>query len=272
MYAMSVKIELMLFAMITLLLGAGIFLVSHQNEQENIRVQALTSQTPRPTLPVVLPRPPQPDPPKVDSSSDKADEVASLRQQLTQLDVDLAGANSVLANANSVLAGELASANSELARRSTTVPASQPAVHASDRWTLPFEGDETSLADVKANPGGFFYEPLVVCGSIRPCDVYQSNFSTWNAQTSYCSLQFVERLPNGTVGCFLLIYAPREMVIPLLKEISKADDRGLALEVRLKILVTERTFVKEKWQDQAELVAWQFLTDDRSAWKDPIIP
>ena len=261
---MTVKIELFLFATITLLLGTGIFLASRQNEQDLIRAEALISPAERPTPPVAAPSPRQPDPPAVVSN---ADEIASLQQQLTQLQVDLADINSDLASVNS----ELASVNSELARRSATIPASQPAVHASDCWTLPFEGDETSLTDVNANPKRYFYKPLVVCGSIRPSDFYLSNFSTWNAQTAYCSLQFVQRLPNGTVGRFLLIYAPREMIKPLLKEIGKADGHGLALEVRLKILVTERTFVAEQWQDQAELVAWQFLTDDRSAWKDPIV-
>lgn len=129
---------------------------------------------------------------------------------------------------------------------------------------LPLVGDETSVSTLLASPTKYLNQPVILVGSLDVRNYY--NYEYENASSSYFSLDFIELTKNVKRNKSLTIYAERDMAAPLVDRILKAQQNARRLGVRVKIRITSRSFSYEKFNENAELLDWQFLKPDHSGW------
>jgi len=132
---------------------------------------------------------------------------------------------------------------------------------------LPLVGDETSINAIVADPRKFMQRPIVICGTARIYNYY--NFNYTESSATYFSLDFVELTKDMQPAGTLTVYAARNMAEPMVNEILKVQQRGEGHRkvVRLKVMVTSRSFSDDgSFDDDAELIDWQFINSDRSGW------
>jgi len=130
---------------------------------------------------------------------------------------------------------------------------------------LPLVGDETSVSTLIASPTKFLNQPVILVGSLDVHNYY--NFEYENASSSYFSLNFIELTKDMKRNKSLTIYAERNMTAPLVDRILKAQQNARRLGVRVKVKITSRSFSYEKFNENAELLDWQFLKPDHSGWE-----
>ena len=130
---------------------------------------------------------------------------------------------------------------------------------------IPYEGDETPIQKIIAEPQAAIGKTLIVCGGVTSENYY--NYNYMYASGTHYSLRFTQLNPNLTGGDSLAIYALRLLAKPLVNSITDAQAEGKAGKlVRLKITVTPRSFEDGQFSENAELVDWQTLNPDKASW------
>jgi hypothetical protein len=130
---------------------------------------------------------------------------------------------------------------------------------------LPLVGDETSVSTLIASPREYLERPVIIVGGLKVGNYY--NYAYDHASGSYFSLNFIELTKDMKRNEGLTIYAERSLAAPLVDRILKAQQKGNRLGVRVKIKITARSFMYGNFNENAELLDWQFLKPDHSGWK-----
>jgi hypothetical protein len=131
---------------------------------------------------------------------------------------------------------------------------------------LPLVGDETSVSALIASPRKYQDKPVVISGCITVGNYY--NYRYEQASKSHFSLRFVELTKDLKFNEELTIYAERGMAGPLVNKVLKTQREGDCHGVRLKVVITSRSFEYGDFNENAELVDWQFYDTEKREWED----
>lgn len=132
---------------------------------------------------------------------------------------------------------------------------------------LPFVGNEVQLVEVKAYPENYINKTFEVIGVAGITDYYNCKYE--NAKNTHVSLAFDELRPDKSyTGECIYLYVKKNISKSLTDAIIKEVKAGYKSKlVRVKI-----TILSERYNsicgEQAELINYQFRSDDKSKWLD----
>jgi hypothetical protein len=156
---------------------------------------------------------------------------------------------------------------------------------AEDEKSIPFVGDEVSLARIKASPRDYIGKIFVICGGVSISDYF--NFKYKDSEETHYSLKFNEANKDGspsTNDCWL--YLPRDLGKPIVdglieKEEQSSDLTLILTRATVTILadrydpggwnmfeVIDLQFPTEGWTDWKEGMISEFLIPKKRVWKD----
>lgn len=131
-------------------------------------------------------------------------------------------------------------------------------------WT-PHVGDETSVAILFSDPHKYLNKTIVVCGGAGVDNYYSAAYE--GGSGTYYSLKFTELTEDMRPTGQLRVYALRTKAEPLVGEILKSQRAGFPGKVvRLKVMVTDRSFWNNEFQKTLELTDWQFFKPEQGKW------
>jgi len=127
-------------------------------------------------------------------------------------------------------------------------------------------GDESSIAAIIADPASFLKKEIVLCGTGSIQNYYTHNFS--NFTESHYSLRFIQRNEKTVDVGDCHIFAERVKFRALVNRMAKLQsNKGATMLFRAKVKMTATCFDDDgRWIEAFELVDWQPLKPDQSAW------
>lgn len=132
---------------------------------------------------------------------------------------------------------------------------------------LTLVGDETSVSALKAYSRKYIEQPVIIVGSLMVGNYY--NYKYQDANDTHFSLNFTGRTKDLKPTEQLTIYAERNMAASLVDVVLKAQQERHSKLVRLKVKITSRSFYgsDKEFNENAELIDWQFPKPDKSGWE-----
>lgn len=175
--------------------------------------------------------------------------IARLRTQLEELRKELARLKKELAK----LKKELADAKKE------TKPAPK---ESDDEKTVPFTGEELSVAKMKADGIKNYVEKrFIIIGEASISQIYATGYR--GAKKTHTAIMLYEvKNKKGDMGAFVYVYVRKAIAKHLVDKIVAAEKEGESLLIRAAITILRRKFDPESYDVEGELVNWQFLSED----------
>lgn len=126
-------------------------------------------------------------------------------------------------------------------------------------------GDETHISAIKSSPRNYQGKSIIVVGGVRTANYY--NFRYDEASSTYFSLDFHELTEDMKAIGNLTVYARRSLAQPLVDAVLKNEAAGAGKIVRLKTMITDRSFDFGNFSENAELIDWQFTKATDGGWE-----
>ena len=128
--------------------------------------------------------------------------------------------------------------------------------------TPTFDGNETSLLKVKADPQKFVGKDIVFCGQITASTYY--NYGYDNAEKTHYALKCTELPSSGERGEDVDLYVSREFSELLVERVSDSQD---GIIVRLHAKIDPRRYEGADTWDLMELYDWQYYNSNSKKWE-----
>ncbi len=133
---------------------------------------------------------------------------------------------------------------------------------------LPIEGDEISVARIKANPAQYFERPFILAGAVGISDYY--NYGYDRAQDSYYSFRLAVAAKDGQLSENVPLYMPRFKGAALAERITRTHEQrsNVGMAVRLRCVIhQERTEGNiAHAAESIEVTDWQVLAKGHQSW------
>jgi hypothetical protein len=141
-----------------------------------------------------------------------------------------------------------------------------------DAWLIPYQNDETSLIEVKANPERYVGKRFIMCGAIEVSDYYSLSYS--DAQDTHYSIRFTDagKHNKSRLGDeFAQLYLRKRRGAGVADTLIKATKENVIRLARVTVTLRPDVYAEYKKWDFMEVIDVQLVTDDKKGWQAGLV-